>query len=95
MAEFPEDRVKLIGMNQAEPPEQVKRFVETRGWKLTVALDAGQTVARQYGVEGIPHTVIIGPDGKIAWVKTGYSPEGDIETAAAVKQLLAGAPAGK
>jgi peroxiredoxin len=51
-------------------------------------LDAGQTVARQYGVEGIPHTVIVGPDGKIAWVKTGYSPDGDSEAAKAVEQLL-------
>jgi peroxiredoxin len=95
MAGFPEDRVTLIGMNQSEPPEQVKRFLETRGWKLTVALDAGQSVARQYGVEGIPHTVIIGPDGKIAWVKTGYSPEGDTEAGNAVKQLLADAEPGR
>ena len=46
-------------------------------------------MARQYGVEGIPHTVIVGPDGKVAWVKTGYSPDGASEAANAVKQLLA------
>ena len=88
MSEFPEDRVKLIGLNQSEPAEQVKRFLETRDWKLTVAMDAGQTVARQYGVDGIPHTVIVGPDGKVAWVKTGYSPDGELEAAEAVKKLL-------
>ncbi|MDB6171141.1 MAG: TlpA family protein disulfide reductase [Chthoniobacteraceae bacterium] len=92
MAAFPEDRVKLIGVNQSEPGDQVKRFLETRGWKLTVAMDAGQNVAKQYGVDGIPHTVIIGPDGKVAWVKTGYSADGGTEAADAVKQLLA-APA--
>ena len=86
---FPADRVKLIGVNQGETPEQVKRFLETRGWKLTVALDAGQSVAQQYGVDGIPHTVIVGPDGKVAWVKTGFTPEGEAEAAAAVKRLLA------
>ena len=89
MSEFPSDQVKLIGVNQSEPPEQVKRFLETRGWKLSVAMDAGQSVARQYGVDGIPHTVIIAPDGKVAWVKTGYSAEGETEAANAVKQLLA------
>jgi thiol-disulfide isomerase/thioredoxin len=88
LSALPADRVKLIGVNQSEPADQVKRFLETRGWKLTVALDAGQAVARQYGVEGIPHTVIIGPDGKVAWVKTGYSPDGAEEAAKAAMQLL-------
>ncbi|MEO8353331.1 MAG: TlpA disulfide reductase family protein, partial [Chthoniobacteraceae bacterium] len=89
---FPTDRVKLIGVNQSEPSEAVKRFIETRDWQLTVAMDADQKVAQKYGVTGIPHTVIVGPDGKIAWVKTGYSPDGATEAAAAIEKLLA-APA--
>jgi thiol-disulfide isomerase/thioredoxin len=92
MSAFPADRVQLVGVNQSEPAEQVKRFLATRGWTLSVALDAGQSVGRSYGVEGIPHTVIVGPDGNVAWVKTGYSPDGATEAANAVKQLLA-APA--
>jgi peroxiredoxin len=85
---FPDDRVKLIGVNQGESNDTVKRFIETRDWKLTVAMDANQKVAQQYGVTGIPHTVIVGPDGKIAWVKTGYSPESPTEAAQAIKTLL-------
>ena len=93
MAQFPAEQVKLVGLDQAEPPEQVKRFLQTRGWKLAVAMDAGQNVGRQYGVDGIPHTVIVGPDGKIAWIKTGYSEDGDEQAAAAVKKLLGAADA--
>ena len=89
MTRFPADRVKFVGINQAEAPAQVKRFLETRGWKLAVALDAGQNVARQYGVDGIPHTVVIGPDGKVAWTKTGYDPEAETQAAEAVEKLLA------
>ena len=89
MSAFPADQVKLIGVNQGEGGEVVKRFLEARGLKLTVAMDGTQSVARQYGVDGIPHTVIVGPDGKVAWVKTGFSPDGDTEAANAVKQLLA------
>ena len=89
MTQFPADRVKFVGINQAEAPAQVKRFLETRGWKLAVALDAGQNVARQYGVDGIPQTVVIGPDGKVAWTKTGYDPGAEGQAAEAVKKLLA------
>ena len=88
MVGFDAEKVKLIGVNQAEAPDQVKRFLETRGIGLVVALDADQKVGRQFGVEGIPHTVIIGPDGKIAWVKTGYEPGGAKEAADVVKKLL-------
>lgn len=89
MSGFSEDQVKLIGVNQAEPPERVKLFLETRKWNLSVVMDGGQSVSRQYGVDGIPHTVIVGPDGKVVWVKAGYSPEGASEVADKVKQLLA------
>jgi hypothetical protein len=47
-------------------------------------------VGQKFGVEGIPHTVIIGPDGKIAWVKTGYDPAGAAQAAEAVRGLLEG-----
>ncbi len=93
LAAFPEDRVKFIGVNQGEPGDQVKRFLETRGWKLTVAMDASQNVAKQYGVDGIPHTVIIGPDGKVAWVKTGYTAGGEMEVSKEISRLLGAIPA--
>lgn len=89
MSQFPSDKVKLIGANQGEGGEVVKRFLEARKLKLVVAMDGTQSVARQYGVDGIPHTVIIGPDGNVAWVKTGYSPDGHTEAANVVKELLA------
>jgi len=88
VSKLPEDKVKLIGVNQGEPPEQVKQFIETRRWALTVALDSSQTVGRDYGVDGIPFTVIVGPDGKVAWVHTGYTPEGEVEVSKVVQQLL-------
>ena len=40
--------------------------MEVRGLKFTVAMDADQSVGQKYGVDAIPHTVIIGPDGKVA-----------------------------
>jgi peroxiredoxin len=89
LSSFPADRVKLIGVNQGESPAQVKHFLETRGFKLTVAMDADQSVGQKYGVDAIPHTVIVGPDGKVAWVQTGYSPDGDTDASDAVKRLLA------
>ena len=88
MSSFDSAKVRFIAVNQAEPPEQIKSFLETRGWKMDVVLDAYQRVGQQYSVEGIPHTVVISPEGKVAFVKTGYSPDGAEKIAEQVRKLL-------
>jgi thiol-disulfide isomerase/thioredoxin len=88
MSAFDPKQVRFIGINQAEYKETVKTFLETRGWKFEVALDANQRVGQNFGVEGIPHTVVIGPDGKVAYVKSGYDPAGAKEVAEMVKKLM-------
>ncbi|WP_050023511.1 TlpA disulfide reductase family protein [Verrucomicrobium sp. BvORR034] len=88
LGSLPAEKVLLLGVNQGEPAEQVKRFIETRNWNLKVALDSSQSVGRLYGVSGIPHTVVVGPDGKVALVKTGFSPENEKEIVEAVKKLM-------
>ncbi len=90
IAQFDPSKVKFIGVNQGEPDAQVSRFLTTRGWQLTVAMDAQQDVGKTFGVEGIPHCVVIGPDGKVAWTSTGYTPGDSEKMAAAVKKLLGG-----
>jgi thiol-disulfide isomerase/thioredoxin len=85
---FAPEKVRFIGLNQAEGKDQVQRFLETRGWQFEVALDASQRVGQSFGVEGIPHTVIVGPDGKVAYVKTGYEPGGAKKIAEVVRKLL-------
>jgi peroxiredoxin len=55
---------------------------------MDVVLDAYQRVGQQYSVEGIPHTVVISPEGKVAYVKTGYAPDGAEKIAEQVKKLV-------
>lgn len=88
MSVFDAEKVRFIGIDQAEDKDTVKTFLETRGWKLEVALDTNQRVGQSFGVEGIPHTVIIAPDGKIVHVKSGYEPEGAKEMAEVVRKLI-------
>jgi len=73
---FPPDAVAFCTVNQAETPPLVTSFLEARGWQDTpVALDFNLKVSQSYEVENIPHTVVIDPEGKIAWVHNGFSPD--------------------
>lgn len=94
MAAFPAEKVIFLAVNQGETKEQVEKFLTARGLKMSVALDADQGVAKKYGVDGIPHTVVIGRDGKVALVKTGYEPEGEKKIAEAVTKALEGGATG-
>lgn len=77
--EIDSDEVRFIAVNQGEPPAVIKPFLDRHQWDFEVALDPQQAFAPKYGDEGIPHTVIIDRNGKIAWVHSGFKPGiGDI-----------------
>ncbi|MCB1229771.1 MAG: TlpA family protein disulfide reductase [Verrucomicrobiae bacterium] len=89
MAGFDTNQVSFVGVNQAEAEETISQFLRQRGWPpFTVALDSRQDVGRAYGVEGIPHTVIIDQEGKVSWVSTGFRPGVGEEVAKRINELL-------
>jgi peroxiredoxin len=65
--------VILVAVNQGERPGQIMKFLKKRKWDgLTVGLDPESDIADQFGVEGIPQTVIIDKEGVIREVHVGY-----------------------
>jgi peroxiredoxin len=66
------DNVVLWAVDLDESKSKVQDFLKKKGWNLPVLLDAKGKVSQKYGVGGIPHTVIIGPDGVIHSVEIGF-----------------------
>ncbi|MEM9016182.1 MAG: TlpA disulfide reductase family protein [Verrucomicrobiota bacterium] len=74
VAAFPPEAVTLCAINQGETTPIITRFLQNREWTdLPVALDFTTEVGKAYGVEGIPHTVVIDPVGKVASIHRGFS----------------------
>ncbi|MDP6478907.1 MAG: redoxin domain-containing protein [Phycisphaerales bacterium] len=67
------DGVVLWAIDLDEPKEKVDAFLKKKGWSLPVLLDSKGKVSQKYGVGGIPHTVIIDPDGVVHSVEIGFS----------------------
>jgi peroxiredoxin len=55
--------------------EKAAEFWAQKGWSIPVLIDAGNTLIETYGFSGIPATVVIGPDGRIANIHNGYDPK--------------------
>lgn len=87
-SEFDDEDVVLVAVNQDEEPATIREFLQEREWKVQVGLDNG-ILSRRLKVQAIPQTVIIGPDGKIAFVKIGYTNDLKQSLQLAIKSLLA------
>ena len=66
-------RVFSINIESREKFQKLKHAF--KAYPVTLISDANQKVSPQYGVDGIPHMVIVGRDGKIASIHRGYSAE--------------------
>lgn len=72
LAAFSPREVAFAAVNQGETSAQVARFLEAREWVGNpVVLDFDMEVSQDYQVKAIPHTIVVGKDGRIAWVHTG------------------------
>ncbi|HEV2327356.1 MAG TPA: TlpA disulfide reductase family protein [Verrucomicrobiae bacterium] len=74
--EFTNGDFEILSLDQGEPAEQVKPFIDRRKYGFHVLLDSG-TVSAAYGVRAIPNLVLIGKDGVIQWLQVGYRENDD------------------
>lgn len=65
------DDLTLIAVDLGEKAETVENFLERNGYEFSVALDPDGDIGSLYPTDGIPYTVLIGRDGKIASVHLG------------------------
>ncbi len=65
--------VVFYAVNQGEEEADVKKFLAAKKLEIAVAMDTEGAVGKLFKVQGIPQTVIIGKDGKVAAVHIGFS----------------------
>lgn len=72
--EYGEKGVAVYAVNLGDEPANIQAFLQDLGVEVPVLLDPAGDIATQYGVSGIPHLVIIGPDGVVDSVQVGAGP---------------------
>lgn len=87
---FADKGVVLYFVNLQEDAETINEFLKEQELEVPVVLDTEGAVAAEYGVTGIPQTVIIGKDGKVQVVHVGFSPNLQKQLTGEIESLLAG-----
>ena len=72
-----DDRVRIVGLNYKDRPENARRFLGDLGNPYdAVGVDDSGRAAIDWGVYGVPETFLVGKDGKIAWKQVGpFTPQ--------------------
>jgi peroxiredoxin len=89
LSEFSPNDVLFLGVNATETPEVVRTFIKERQLaSFNTLFDYDSSLSRSMQVNGIPHTVVIGPDGTILHEHVGYTSTAAEEIQSVVRQNL-------
>jgi len=65
--------LKILAVDGAEDKDAVQKWVTANNLTLPILLDPDSTVNTAYKVDGYPETVIVGKDGVVKKVFTGFT----------------------
>jgi cytochrome c biogenesis protein CcmG, thiol:disulfide interchange protein DsbE len=80
--------LNLVAVNVDQKPEDAKTFLNDNAAKFTVAFDQGGKTPKAYAIKGMPTSVLIGADGKVLMVHSGFKEEQRDELEKQIKQAL-------
>ncbi|CAN5365640.1 hypothetical protein BH09SUM1_BH09SUM1_26940 [soil metagenome] len=83
--------VRFFAVNQMETSEQATGYMKENNLeKIPLLLDVDGVLVNPYGSESIPRMAIIGKDGTVQFLQSGYGESTPAKLAAALDKLLAG-----
>jgi thiol-disulfide isomerase/thioredoxin len=80
--------VVFLGINVGEDKKTVERYASRSPFPYPTLLDQSQQVAAQYGAQGLPTLVVIGPKGDVVFHNVGVTSAGRL--AKAIEDAAAG-----
>ncbi|MFT5300745.1 MAG: thiol-disulfide isomerase/thioredoxin [Mariniblastus sp.] len=87
IANFSTDEVAFLAINLEEDVDASKEFLKARVLNIPVGLDSGE-ISKQFDVTSVPQTVIIDPQGKIAFLGVGNSNDLEEKLKNAIEELI-------
>lgn len=80
--------LSVVGINVDQKTDDAKTFLNTTPARFDVAFDQAGKTPQTYAIKGMPTSVLIGPDGKVLMVHSGFKDEQRDEMERQIKQAL-------
>ncbi|MGW8393076.1 choice-of-anchor D domain-containing protein [Pseudoduganella sp. HUAS MS19] len=80
--------LQVVGINVDARTDDARSFLNATPASFVIAFDPNGTAPRNYGVKGMPSSVLIGPDGKVLYEHSGFRPADRSVLEARIKSAL-------
>lgn len=80
--------LRVIGLNVDQKPADAAAFLEQIAARFDIAFDPKGASPKAYGVKGMPTSILIGPDGRVLAVHSGFRDEQRDELETRIKAAL-------
>lgn len=79
---------QIVGVNVDQKTDDAKEFLKENKAGFDVAFDSTGKIPKTFAIKGMPTSMLIGPDGKVIAVHSGFKPEQKPELEKQIKQAL-------
>ena len=80
--------LRVVGINLDQKGEDARDFLKDTTASFDVAFDQSGKTPKSFAIKGMPTSVLIGPDGRVISVHSGFKPEQKPELEQQIKQAL-------
>lgn len=88
-ARYKDKGLRIVGVNVDKRATDAAKFLERVPAAFTLAFDAAGDVPRRYGVKAMPTSVLIGADGRVIDIHSGFSENERAAREQKIRQSLA------
>jgi len=80
-----------VSIDESRAEGLVRSYALSQGWKFPAYIDPNSDLKRSLNFQTVPFTMVIGKDGKVVYMHSGYEEGAEDETFQKVKEAVAAA----
>ncbi len=80
--------LRVVGINLDQKNDDARDFLKETTASFDVAFDQSGKTPKSFAIKGMPTSVLIGPDGRVISMHSGFKPEQKAELEQQIKQAL-------
>jgi cytochrome c biogenesis protein CcmG/thiol:disulfide interchange protein DsbE len=80
--------LQVVGINVDARTDDARSFLAATPARFVIAFDPAGAAPRQYGIKGMPSSVLIGPDGKVLFEHSGFREADRVELESRIRAAL-------
>ncbi|CAN7298086.1 TlpA disulfide reductase family protein [Pseudoduganella sp. LjRoot289] len=87
-AKYGAQGLQVVGINLDAKTDDARSFLAATPARFVIAFDPAGAAPRQYGIKGMPSSVLIGPDGRVLFEHSGFREADRVELEGRIRAAL-------